>query len=147
MTILVHNVFLIWCHVHNSMLILSIFKFKKQHVNLLIWTWIFVHFAMGLDSYTNRYLCKNSGLSMLKHGVMSHPVMWPQFIIQFQIIEKEIVLKIAFSINLPLLMILYSIYLHFQCESLNEPLHLRCGSYLHEQIDFSHTHIRAIWAG
>ena len=29
-------------------------------------------------------------------------------------------------------------------ESLNEPLHLRCGSYLHDQIDFSHTHIRAI---
>ena len=24
-------------------------------------------------------------------------------------------------------------YLHFHCESLNEPLHLRCGSYLHEQ--------------
>ena len=36
------------------------------------------------------------------------------------------------------------LYLHFHCESLNEPLHLRCGSYLHEQIDFSHTHIRAI---
>ena len=35
-------------------------------------------------------------------------------------------------------------YLHFYCESLNEPLHLRCGSYLHEQIDLSHTHIRAI---
>ena len=35
-------------------------------------------------------------------------------------------------------------YLHFQCESLNEPLHLRCGSYIHEQIDLSHTHIRAI---
>ena len=30
------------------------------------------------------------------------------------------------------------------CESLNEPLHLRCGSYLHEQIDLSHTHIQAI---
>ena len=26
-------------------------------------------------------------------------------------------------------------YLHFHCESVNEPLHLRCGSYLHEQID------------
>ena len=38
-------------------------------------------------------------------------------------------------------------YLHFHCESLNEPLHLRCGSYLHEQIELSHTHIRAIWAG
>ena len=36
------------------------------------------------------------------------------------------------------------IYLHFHCESLNEPLHLRCGSYLHEQIALSHTHIRAI---
>ena len=35
-------------------------------------------------------------------------------------------------------------YLHFHCESLNEPLHLRCGLYLHEQIDFSHTHICAI---
>ena len=35
-------------------------------------------------------------------------------------------------------------YLHFHCESLNEPLRLRCGSYLHEQIDLSHTHIRAI---
>ena len=35
-------------------------------------------------------------------------------------------------------------YLHFHCESLNEPLHLRCGSYLHDQIDLSHTYIRAI---
>ena len=39
------------------------------------------------------------------------------------------------------------LYLHFPCESLNEPLHLRCGSYLHEQSDFSHTLIRAISAG
>ena len=38
-------------------------------------------------------------------------------------------------------------YLHFHCESLNEPLHVRCGSYLHEQVDLSHTHIRTIWAG
>ena len=38
-------------------------------------------------------------------------------------------------------------YLHFHCESLNEPLHLRCGLYLHEQIDLSHTHISAILAG
>ena len=38
-------------------------------------------------------------------------------------------------------------YLHFHCESLKEPLHLRRGSYLHEQIRLSHTHIRAIWAG
>ena len=30
-------------------------------------------------------------------------------------------------------------YLHFHRESLNEPLHLRCGSYLHEQNDLSHT--------
>ena len=35
-------------------------------------------------------------------------------------------------------------YLHFHCESLNEPLHLRCGSYLHEQIDLSHFYIGAI---
>ena len=35
------------------------------------------------------------------------------------------------------------IYLHFHCESLNEPLHLRCGSYLHEQITFEpHQHTR-----
>ena len=27
-----------------------------------------------------------------------------------------------------------TVYLHFRCEILNEPLHLRCGSYLHEQI-------------
>ena len=33
------------------------------------------------------------------------------------------------------------LYLHLHCESLNEPLHLRCGSYLHEQIDLSPTHI------
>ena len=39
------------------------------------------------------------------------------------------------------------LYLHFHCESLYEPLHLRCGSYFHEQIDLSHTHIRAIWVG
>ena len=32
-----------------------------------------------------------------------------------------------------------SICLHFHCESLNEPLHLRRGSYFHEQIDLSHT--------
>ena len=38
-------------------------------------------------------------------------------------------------------------YLHFHCVSLNEPLHLRCRSYLHEQIDLSHTHIRTIWVG
>ena len=35
-------------------------------------------------------------------------------------------------------------YLHFHCESLNEPLHFRCGSYLREQIDLSHNHIHAI---
>ena len=28
--------------------------------------------------------------------------------------------------------------------NINEPLHLRCRSYLHEQIDLSHTHIGAI---
>ena len=33
------------------------------------------------------------------------------------------------------------IYLHFHCKSLNEPLHLRCGSYLREQLDLRHTHI------
>ena len=31
----------------------------KQHVNLLILTWIFVHLTMGVNSYTNRHLCKN----------------------------------------------------------------------------------------
>ena len=31
----------------------------KQHVNLLIWTWIFVHLTMGVNSFTNRNLCKN----------------------------------------------------------------------------------------
>ena len=48
------------------------------------------------------------------------------------------------------LLLLYVViykYLHFHCESLNEPLHLRCNLYLHEQIDLSHTHICAIWAG
>ena len=48
---------------NNAGLSLSIFKFRpmfKQHVNLLIWTWIFVHLTMGVNSYTNRYLCKNS---------------------------------------------------------------------------------------
>ena len=38
-------------------------------------------------------------------------------------------------------------YLHFHCESLNEPLHLRCGSYLHEQMDLSHTHKHVISVG
>ena len=34
------------------------------------------------------------------------------------------------------------LYLYFHCESLNEPLHLRC-SYLHEQIDLKpHPHTR-----
>ena len=42
------------------------------------------------------------------------------------------------------LYVVMALYLHFNCESLNEPLHLRCRSYLHEQIDLSHTHIRAI---
>ena len=37
--------------------------------------------------------------------------------------------------------------LTFHCESLNEPLHLRCSSYLHVQIDLSHTHIHAILGG
>ena len=59
------------------------FKFKpmfKQHVNLLIRTWIFVYLTMGLNSYTNWYLCKNKYASwyvcnqpdpsneQLKHG-------------------------------------------------------------------------------
>ena len=47
---LVRNAFLIYRHANNTRLILSIFKFKamfKQHVNLLIWTWIFVHLTMG----------------------------------------------------------------------------------------------------
>ena len=29
---------------------------------------------------------------------------------------------------------------------LNEHLHLKCPSYLHEQTDLSHAHIHAIWA-
>ena len=33
-------------------------------------------------------------------------------------------------------------YLHFHCESLNEPFDLR----LQMRIDLSHAHIRAIWA-
>ena len=48
----------------------------KQHANLRIWTWIFVHLTTGVhyvNSYTNRYLCKNSGLSILLHGVISLP--------------------------------------------------------------------------
>ena len=40
--------------------------------------------------------------------------------------------------------LIITIYLHFHCESLNEPLHLKRGLYLHEQIDLSHTHICAI---
>ena len=44
---------------------------------------------------------------------------------------------------MPLYMYLY-LHFHSDCESLNEPLHLRCGSYLHEQIDLSHTNIHAI---
>ena len=51
---------------NNAGLSLSIFKFRpmfKQHVNLLIWTWIFVHLTMGVNSYTNRYLCKNIGIT------------------------------------------------------------------------------------
>ena len=36
-------------------------------------------------------------------------------------------------------------YLHFHRESINESLHLRFRSYLHEQIDLSHAHIRVIW--
>ena len=35
-------------------------------------------------------------------------------------------------------------YLHFHCKSLNEPLYLRCCSYIHKQINLSHFHIRAI---
>ena len=52
---------------NNAGLSLSIFKFRpmfKQHVNLLIWTWIFVHLTMGVNSYTNRYLCKNVWFSI-----------------------------------------------------------------------------------
>ena len=45
----------------------------KQHENLLIWTWIFVYLTMGVNSYTNRNLCKNSGLSILLHSVISLP--------------------------------------------------------------------------
>ena len=49
--------------------------------------------------------------------------------------------------NFTLKILIYiDIYLHFHCESLNEPFHLRC-SYLHEQIYLSHTNIHAILAG
>ena len=37
------------------------------------------------------------------------------------------------------------LYLHFHCESLNEPLHLRRRAYLHERICLSHAQLRAIW--
>ena len=40
--------------------------------------------------------------------------------------------------------IIIQIYLHFHCECLSEPLLVRCGSNLHEQIDLSHIHICAI---
>ena len=54
--------------------------------------------------------------------------------------------KGAFNESL-IFVIIQTLYLHFHCESLNEPLHLKCCSYLHEQIDLSHTHIRAILVG
>ena len=38
----------------------------------------------------------------------------------------------------------YKLYLHFNCESLNEPLHLRCCSYLHERIYLNHANTRAV---
>ena len=37
------------------------------------------------------------------------------------------------------------IYLHFHCVSLNEPLQLKCPSYLPEQIGLNHAHIHTIW--
>ena len=58
----VRNACRIWRHANNAGLILNIFKFRpmfKQHANLLIWTWSFVHLTMDVNSYTNRYLCKN----------------------------------------------------------------------------------------
>ena len=39
----------------------------KQHVNLLILPWIFVHLTMDVNSYTNRHLCKNANL--LSHSL------------------------------------------------------------------------------
>ena len=36
-------------------------------------------------------------------------------------------------------------YLHFQRSLLNEPLHLRCPSYLHEQINLSHSTYAQFW--
>ena len=39
---------------------------------------------------------------------------------------------------------MYAFVLLMIKDHLNAPKHLRCGSYLHEQIDLSHTHIRAI---
>ena len=35
-------------------------------------------------------------------------------------------------------------YSHFHCESFDEFLHLRCGSYLQKHIDLSHAHICAV---
>ena len=46
--------------------------------------------------------------------------------------------------DMQILFVNIPIYLHFHCESLNEPLHLRCSSLLHERIDLSHSHLRTI---
>ena len=48
---------------NNIGLILSIVKYKamlKQHVNLMIWTWIFLLLTMASNSYAHRFLCRNT---------------------------------------------------------------------------------------
>ena len=69
---------------------------------------------------------------------------WIRFFGRFM--KNQLIIVPAREISVLIAIYVRNKYLHFNCKSLNEPLHLRCGSYLHEQIDFSHTHIRAIWA-
>ena len=45
----------------------------KQRVNSMIWTWLLSDLTTASNSYVHRYLCKNSGLSILLHGVISLP--------------------------------------------------------------------------
>ena len=37
----------------------------KQHINLIIWTKIIVHFAIGSNSYTANYLCNKLTINTL----------------------------------------------------------------------------------
>ena len=63
-------------HANKSGVILCQVKLKpmfKQHLNLMIWKWIFVHLTKALNSFAYWYLCK----TICYFGDQAYPIIFP----------------------------------------------------------------------